>query len=145
MSPNSRFVFHHAQGFLIPAAAIIVVGVAVLATAITRITSQSSQASVTEGISLQAFYAAESGAYYGMNRLMFDVTDRAISDANCAALSGSTINFSTNGLQSCSTTVTCAVDTVGGDPRSFYSIRSSATCGSGDIFAERIVEVSSFL
>ncbi len=137
--------FHSSKGFLIPVAAIIVVGIAVLATSITRITSQSSQASITEGIALQAFYAAESGAYYGMNQLMFNVTARAVSDTNCVTLNGSVINFTANGLQSCSATVTCVADTVGGDPRSFYTIRSSATCGSGDIFAERIVEVSSFL
>lgn len=137
--------YSRSSGFLIPMAAMIVVGIAVLATAIARIASQSGQASVVEGVSLQAFYAAESGAYYGMNQLMFDVSDRSVADTNCAAVSGSVLNYSANGLQACSATITCVVSTVGGSPLSFYSIRSDASCGSGDIFAERIVEVSSNL
>lgn len=116
-----------------------------LAVAINRIASQMSQSSVVEGISLQAFYAAESGAYYGMNRLMFDVTDRTVADANCTALSGSVLNYTAVGLQVCSATITCTISSVGGSPLSFYSIRSDASCGSGSIFAERIVEVSSYL
>ncbi len=132
-------------GFLIPVAAMIVVGVAALALAISRITSQSSQASVVEGISMQAFYAAESGAYYGMSRLMFDVTSRAVADTNCTAVNGSTLNYSANGLQACSATITCSTASVGGSPLSFYTIRSSASCGSNEIFSQRIVEVSSYL
>lgn len=137
--------YSRSGGFLIPMAAMIVVGVAVMATAIARIASQSGQASFVEGVSLQAFYAAESGAYYGMNRLMFDVTNRTVADANCTGFSGSVLNYPANGLQACSATITCVISTVGGSPLSFYSIRSEASCGSGDIYAERIVEVSSYL
>lgn len=137
--------YRQARGFLIPLSAILLVGIGVLAVAINRISSQSSYASFLEGVSNQAFYAAESGAYYGMSQLMFDVDDRTVADTNCAGLTGNSLNFTANGLQNCSTDITCVVSTVSGNPLSFYTIRSEASCGSGDIFAERTVEVSSFL
>jgi len=133
------------KGFLIPLAAIIIVGVAILAAAISRFTSQSSQASVLEGISIQAFYAAESGANVAMNQLMFNVDDRSTADANCDALSGRVVNFSTAGLQVCQAIISCSRSNIVGSPQSFYNISSSGTCGSGDIFARRIIEVSSFM
>ena len=123
-------------------AAILVVGIAILALAISRMASQSGQSSIIEGISAQAFYAAESGAQYGMNQLMFNVTSRTVSDANCGAL-GTTINFTAAGLSACSATISCSIGTVGGNPESFYTIRSEGSCGSGAMLAERIVEVSS--
>lgn len=133
------------KGFLIPLAAIIIVGVGVLAIAISRFSAQSSQASVLEGISLQAFYAAESGAYYALNQLVFNVDDRNISDANCDALLGQVVNFSAVGLQTCQVTVSCVRTNVLGNPQSFYAISSSGTCGGGDIFAQRTIQVSSSL
>lgn len=132
-------------GFLIPLSAILLLGIGVLAVAINRIASQSTHSSVVEGISIQAFYAAESGAYFGMNQLMFDTDDSGVADTNCAGLTGSAISFTATGLQNCSANITCTVDTVVGSPLSFYTIRSDASCGSGDIFAERTVEVSSYL
>ncbi len=132
------------KGFLIPVAAILVVGIGVLALAISRMASQAGQSSIIEGISAQAFYAAESGAQYAMNRLMFNVTDRTVSDANCGTL-GTTLNFTAAGLGVCSATITCSVGTVPGNPQSFYTIRSEGTCGSGAMIAERIIEVSSSL
>ena len=145
MSRNYGGFSRKHRGFLIPVAAIIIVGIGVLAIAISRIASQSSQASVIEGISAQAFYAAESGAHYGMSVLMFDVTDRTVADTNCATVTGTTLNFTVTGLQACSALITCAVATVTGNVQSFYTIRSEASCGSGDIQAERIVEVSSYM
>ncbi len=145
MFPNSMALPRKHRGFLIPVAAMIVVGIGVLALAMSRIASQSSQASVIEGISAQAFYAAESGAQYGMSVLMFNVTNRATADTNCGTVNGSTLNYTVTGLQACSAQITCTVSTVVGNPQSFYTIRSEASCGSGDIQAERIVQVSSYM
>jgi len=79
-----------------------------------------------------------------MHRLLFNVADRGTADANCSVLSGSSINFGTRGLQACSTQLSCSVATVVGQPTSYYTIRSVARCGEADMFAERIIEVSSF-
>ncbi len=145
MSPEKPFSRARSRGFLIPLAAIVVVGIAVLAIAISDMAAQSSQAVVVEGLSVQAFYAAESGAYYGMHQLLFDVSDRAVADANCIALNGSTLNFTALGLQACSSDIFCTTATAAGNPQSFYTIRSEASCGAGDLTAERIIEVTSFL
>lgn len=134
----------HSRGFLIPVAAMIVVGIAVLAIAISRMSSQTFQASIIEAISAQAFYAAESGASFGMTQLMFNVDDRAIADVNCDALS-TTVNFNAPGLRACSAVISCTRSSAVGSPLSFYTIRSEASCGGGDLIAERIIEVSSFL
>lgn len=132
------------KGFLLPVAMIMIVGIGVMAIAISQIASQSSQSSVVEGLSIQAFYAAESGAQFAMNRLMFNTNSRAQADANCAAVNGSSLNFTANGLQACSTALSCSTNTVAGNPQSFYTIVSAASCGSGELAAERSVEVSSF-
>jgi len=130
-----------------PLAAIIVVGVGVLALTISRVASQSSSASVLEGVSMQAFYAAESGAHYGMHQLMFDVVSRTVADQNCNDLTTDTslLTFTVAGLDGCTADVSCVIDTVAGSPQSFYRIRSSAACGAGNLFSQRVIEVSSFL
>lgn len=132
------------RGFLLPVAMVLIVGIGVMAIAINRIASQSSQSSVAEGLSVQAFYAAESGAQLAMSRLLFNVNSRALVDANCAALDGTSLNFTASGLQACSTTLSCSISNVAGNPQNFYTLVSDASCGSGDLAAERSVEVKTF-
>ena len=133
------------QGFLIPLAAIIVVGLGILSLAIARLSSQANESSVLEGLSAQAFYAAESGAYYGLNQLIYDETIRTTVDSNCTGIS-TTLNFSTAGLSSCSTTVSCSCSgaCLGSGTVSYYTINSAASCGAGNLVAQRTVEVASF-
>lgn len=134
----------NSKGFLMPLAAVLVVGVAMMALAISHMASNSGNSSVQEGLSLQAFYAAESGAQYAMNQLMFDVTSRTSADANCVSLSGASLNFSAIGLAVCSASLSCSVANDAANTTSFYSITSSANCGAGDLFAQRIITVSAF-
>lgn len=132
-------------GFLIPLAAIIVVGLAVLALAISRISSQTGAAAVQEGVSVQAFYAAESGAQIAMNQLFFNAVDRVAVDGNCSAVSGSNIDFNVPGLDTCSTSISCEQNTDAGNTASFYLITSAASCGSGNLVAERTIQVSAYM
>ena len=138
---------HHKsqQGFLIPLAAIILVGVAVLALAIGRISGQTHIGSRLEGISVQAFYAAESGAQFGMNQLFYNVDDRPTADGNCAALSGASIDFTNAGMTTCDATISCTRSIDVGDTTSFYLITSAASCGVGELTAERIIQISAFI
>ena len=136
------------QGFLIPLSVILIVGIGVLALTISRVSSQSNSSSVLEGISLQTFYAAESGAQYGLHQLFFSNTTRADADATCTGVGSpfpNTINFTADGLQLCSTTVSCSFTTDTPATTSFYTIVSAASCGAGDIVAERTVEVRAFM
>lgn len=132
-------------GFLIPLAAIIVVGLAVLALAISRISSQTGTAAIQEGVSVQAFYAAESGAQIAMNQLFFNAADRAAVDGNCIAVSGSTINYAVVGLDTCSASISCTQNPDAGNTTSFYVITSAASCGSGNLVAERTIQVSAYM
>ncbi len=139
---NSLMARNRQHGFLMPLAVFIVVGLAFLALAISRISSQATESSFLEGVSIQAFYAAESGAQFGMNQLLFDVTTRAAATTNCTALSGgTTITFNlVPGLEVCSTNVSCPLSSEPG----YFVIRSDANCGSGAVYAERSIEASAF-
>lgn len=143
MFPNN--ISKKEKGFLVPLAAIIVVGLGVLALAISRISGQGATSTVQEGLAVQTFYAADSGAQYGMNRLFFSATTRAQADTNCANLAGSTLNYSVPGLSLCSSNVTCSVSNDAGNTTSYYLITSAASCGSGDTRAERSIAVSAFM
>ena len=133
------------RGFLIPLAAIILVGIAVLALAISRISGHSHITATQEGLSVQAFFAAESGAQFGMNQLFYNVSDRATADGNCAAVSGASINFSVAGLTTCRAALACVRSIDAGDTTSFYLVTSAARCGSGDVLAERTIQISAFM
>jgi MSHA biogenesis protein MshP len=153
------------QGFLLPLAIFIVVVMGIFALVLSRNTIQSSTSAVQEAISIQAFYAAESGAQRGMQTLFFDTAQaltRQAVDGRCAApaiIYADTVP----GLSNCSTVVTCTCqfrDETNCAPitsanytaaatanrlTSFYRITSVATCGSGNLRAVRTIEAGSFL
>jgi len=133
------------QGFLVPLALFIVVGLAALAVAIAYMSAQGSGSSVREAISAQTFYAAESGAQYAMNKIFYPSAQRAAADANCAAVNGQTLNFNAPGLRSCSAVLSCSRSVNASDTISFYTVYSAATCGSGDLGAERTIEVAAYI
>lgn len=129
------------QGFLMPMALFIVIGLGTLALAMSRMGAGSLSAAVQESLSAQAFYAAESGAQYGMHALLFDTADRAQADTRCTSLAGSVLNFSTRGLAACSAAIDCsAISNTG--PVRVYQIESAASCGSGDFLSQRTVAVA---
>jgi MSHA biogenesis protein MshP len=151
------------QGFLLPLAIFIVVVMGVFALVLARNTIQSSSSAVQEVISTQAFYAAESGAQRAMQVLFFnnDIARQAV-DARCVALATS-YAFTLAGLNNCSAAVACdckfqdesdcalAVPAdytpAAGLNRltSFYTIVSTASCGTGNLSATRAVSAGAFL
>ena len=160
MFPNS---IKKQQGFLLPLAIFIVVVMGVFALAISRNTIQTSTSTTLEAVSTQTFYAAESGAQRGMQTLFFpDATVRQQVDTRCVGLN-TTHTFTVAGLRNCSAVVTCTCTFQDGSScspitatnytaaatvnrlTSFYSIRSVATCGSGNLRATRTIEAGSFL
>lgn len=132
------------KGFLIPLALIIIVGLSALALALGKIASLAGISAIQEGISVQAFYAAESGAQFGMNRLFFPDDTRATVDANCLTFPLAR-SFSITGLNGCDVVVTCTPSTDIENLTSFFLLNSSATCGSGEILAQRSIQVTSFV
>ncbi len=153
------------QGFLLPLAIFIVVVMGVFALVLSRNTIQSSTSAVQEAISIQAFYAAESGAQRGMQVLFLDKTQaltRQAVDSRCTSLN-TTYADNVPGLKNCSAVVTChcqypdettcspitpvnyTTTATSNRLTSFYRISSVATCGSGNLRAERTIEAGSFL
>ncbi|MFL0796730.1 MAG: hypothetical protein K6L73_04495 [Cellvibrionaceae bacterium] len=139
--------FHKQQGFLIPVAMFIIVVMAIFAAALSRTTSETSLGAIQEVISTQAFYAAESGAQWGMGGLFMPLVARTGAggtDSRCTGMN-ETITFTASGLSNCSATVTCSVSF--GAVSSAYVINSVGACGpvGANYRAVRTVEVSSFL
>lgn len=150
------------RGFLIPLALFIVVVIGFLALVITRTSTQTNVSSIQELLSVQTFYAAESGAQRGMQGLFFpDARVRQTVDSRCLAMN-QTYNFSgVVGLQHCTAQVSCvcrygnaaacapataanyAVTT--SVPNSFYTITSIASCGQSTYRAERTIQAGAFL
>lgn len=139
------------RGFLLPLALFILVVMGALALTISRTATQTNASSIQEFTNVQAFYAAESGAQRGMQHLFLNADiARASVNVRCNNWS-QTYSFTGNGLKSCSANVSCNF-TIDGDPaiagddtRSFYTITSIGSCGSGIYRAERTVEVGSYL
>lgn len=137
------------RGFLIPLAAFILVVISLLAATVMRTSSQVSLAGTQESISTQAFYAAESGAQAAMSVLFSVNGDRAAVDVNCTNVQSQVFNVT--GLSNCSAAVSCVCVDENNNAcpaaglYSFYTINSSATCGSADVTSNRTVQVSAFM
>lgn len=134
------------EGFLIPLAIFIVVVMSFFAIALWRTTVQTSLSGAQELVSVQAFYAAESGAQAGMQSLFFpDASNRSGIDGRCQAL-GLSLSFTVAGLNNCSAQVSCECPNCGaGETTSYYTITSVGSCGSGLMSSTRTVRVGSFM
>lgn len=140
-SPNSQ------RGFLIPLGLFILIGMLALALTATRLTGQSNISSTLEMVSTRAFYAAESGGQYAMHRIFFN-NDQPSADGVCDGLQASpeTVSFAASSaaaLRACSVTISCERSSAGGT--SFYTVNSVASCGSGDLQAQRTIEISAYM
>ncbi len=150
------------RGFLIPLALFIVVVIGSLALVIARTSTQTNTASVQELLSVQTFYAAESGTQRGMQILFFpDASVRQDADTRCVAMN-QTFNFAgIVGLQHCTAQISCSCrynnntacapataanysDTTS-VPTSFYTVTTLATCGQGSYRADRTIQAGAFL
>ncbi len=146
-----------------PLAIFILVVMSLFALVLSRNTIQTSTSATLEMISVQAFYAAESGGQRGMQALFFpDASSRQLTDTRCSALN-TTYVFNVAGLKNCSALVSCSClysDNTGCAPsaaanystsaginklKSFYKISSVGTCGSGQLKSVRTIEAGSFL
>lgn len=120
-----------------PLALFILVGLGALALTISRLSSGQFSSAVQETLSVQAFYAAESASQLAMNRILFTATSKADAGLNCASVNGSSVNYSAAGLTDCSAQLACTVVTNTGESAGIYQVESVATCGGGNLVAER--------
>ena len=138
------------RGFLIPLAIFIVVVMSFFAIALWRTTVQTTLSGAQELVSVQAFYAAESGAQEAMQVLFFpDASDRTAINDRCEGMDDlNDIEISFNGvagLNGCVARIDCECLSCASDTSSYYTITSTGTCGSGLMSASRTLRVGSFM
>lgn len=134
------------QGFLLPAALFLLVIMLLLAGAIVRISSESARGSVQELLSVRAFYAAESGANWALGRMFYPPGNGASTNGVCnSTIDGQTINFTHQGLNTCSVTLSCQSTPLSGSNEFFYRITAQGDCGAGQLSASRTVQVQAKL
>ena len=123
------------QGVNLPTAIFVITLLAMLAVAINALVTQSSQ-SYQEEINLtRAFYAAESGAGFGMNTIFPPEGFPSYgAPAECAA-GPRVYTFSVPGLNACTASVSCSTKPVGGT--NFATVTSVGNCDG----IERTVQV----
>ncbi len=133
---KSRFPFTRhisAQaGIGLPAAIFIITVMALIAVAINLLVRQNAETFEEEVNLSRAFYAAESGAGFMMNRTFPPEEYSAYAGTNCAAR---TYTFAAPGLVQCTATVTCSTKNDGG--KEYHTIESTGSCGD----VERTIQV----
>lgn len=164
MYPKKIFVnnLQHQKGFLLPLALFILVVMGLLALTISRTSMQTQMASVQELMTVQAFYAGESGAQRGMQALFFTNVNRRDADIACRTMAINRNFAGINGLQACNVRVTCACryrdNTVCNDAivanytptaavgvsASFYTLTSTGACGQLQDASVRTIQVGAF-
>lgn len=139
---------HQQRGFLLPLALFILVVMGVLALTISRTSMQTQNSTLQEFTNIQAFYAAESGAQRGMQRLFLDTTNILTRTAVNARCTGWNQNFAfsgVKGLSICNAQVSCGFTVDINNTKSFYTITSVGNCGSQQFRAERTIQVGAYL
>jgi len=120
------------RGLGLPAAVFVITLLAVLAVAINALVSQNDAAFEEEVLLTRAFYAAESGAGFGLNAL-FPPAEFPGYASGAGALPGDcavaddTYALVAPGLNACTAVVSCEVDATVADV-DYYTITSVGTC-----------------
>ena len=115
-----------------PAAIFIITVMALIAVAINLLVRQNAETFEEEVNLSRAFYAAESGAGFMMNRTFPPEEYSTYVGTNCAAR---TYTFSAPGLVQCTATVTCSTKNDSG--KDYHTIESTGSCGD----VERTIQV----
>lgn len=128
-------------GWLMPMAVFIIVVMALFAATMNRIGSQSAISVVQEQLSLQAFYAAESGAQLALNQLLYPLINRVQAEQVCTNIHSSMTQFPAPGMQGCRVTLACTHPTDSSAP-GVITIVSRGICAQGGLMAQRSLEVA---
>lgn len=122
------------RGIGLPAAIFIITVMALIAVAINLLVQQNAETFEEEVNLARAFYAAESGAGFMMNRTFPPEEYSGYVGSNCAARTY-TFADTVPGLVQCTATVTCSTKTDSG--KDYHTIESTGSCGD----VERTIQV----
>ncbi len=134
---HNRFAFTSRKkqaGFGLPVAIFIITVLSMVVAGISKLGESSAVAFGQDVNSIRAFYAAESGAQIGLARLFSVVSPPESCDSSIYS-----DHTGLEGLNKCNVDVACS--RVNNPPDTYYTLVSTATCGSGVDAAQRIVEV----
>ncbi|KZY97231.1 hypothetical protein A3744_32290 [Oleiphilus sp. HI0073] len=123
------------RGIGLPATVFIISILALIVVALGELNQTASLSFSQSFQSQRAFYAAESGAQVGLNRIFVGSTscNNALADIDFDS-SGSNL-----GLDGCTADLSCNLVVVAGI--NYYTLSSTAICGSGFEQAERTIQV----
>ncbi len=131
---------HYAKqaGIGLPATIFLIVILALIVLAMSDLAEDSSLGFAQDFESTRAFYAAESGAQIGLNRVFVggEACDNALGYLDFEA------GGNNPGLNNCRAQLVCRVDTVAGT--NYMTFTSTASCGSGLDQAVRAVQVRAY-
>jgi MSHA biogenesis protein MshP len=124
-------------GIGLPAAIFIITVMAVIAVAINVLVQENAETFEEEVNLARAFYAAESGAGFLMNRTFPPEEYSTYGGSNCAARTYTfgDVPGQRTGLVQCTATVTCSTKTDG--TKDYHTIESTGSCGD----VERTIQV----
>ncbi len=131
MSPDIK----KQSGMGLPMALFIITILAMIIAAITDLEESSGVGFSLDVNSMRAFYAAESGAQAAMSEI-FPASGSG--GGSCSSVTAAH-NFNKPGLNGCKAEMTCNNVVVNG--LSYYTIKSTGSCGSGLDSAVRIIDV----
>lgn len=123
------------RGIGLPATVFIISILALILAALSDLNVSSTLSFTQSFQSQRAFYAAESGAQIGLNRIFVGGTTCNNSIADIDFDSGG----ANLGLDNCTADLSCSILTV--DGINYYTLDSAAVCGSGFEQAERSIQV----
>ena len=123
------------RGIGLPATVFIISILALIVVALSELNQSANLAFGQSFQSQRAFYAAESGAQIGLNRIFLGGSscDNTIADIDFDA-GGANL-----GLDDCTADLSCNLITVAG--KNYYTLSSTAVCGGGFEQAERTIQV----
>ncbi len=123
------------QGVGLPATIFIITVLALIVVAMSDLTESSGLGFGQDYHAMKTFYAAESGAQVALNRVF-------VGGAACAGAM-TAIDFDASGsrpgLNDCTVSLNCSQVTVSG--ADYYTVLSTATCGSGFEASQRSIQV----
>lgn len=120
------------RGIGLPATIFLIVIVSMIVVAMSELNENSALGFGQELNAMKAFYAAESGAQIGLNRVIHgnEACNNSLADIDFGA---------TEGLSTCTVTLACSSLTVAGE--NYLTLISTASCGAGFEQAVRAIEV----
>ena len=141
--------YRQQQGYLMPLAVFILIVIGTFSLSVSKLSGRGHASVTLEAISSAAFFAAESGGQYAMNRIYYSVNtpiSRTLTDSQCRLVDGETLDFNAPGLNGCNAHISCSItNNMPDNTISFYQITSQGRCGSGALSAERTINLASFL